>query len=383
MSRRSNGEGSVYRRADGRWTGAHYVLRPDGGRVRRAVYAKTQRAAVAKLDELVAKTSAGVPLAVESWTVESYASHWMGPVVTPRLRPATVSSYRSTLRLHIVPGLGRYTLRRLTPTHVRALLAAKLEAGLSVRSVQIIHSTLRAMLAEAMRDELVERNVAALVRVPTAEREEVQPWSPEEAGTFLRSARKDRLYALFAVGVGLGMRRGELLGLRWSDVDLDKRVVHVRHTAQRVYGHGMVFGPPKSARSRRDIPLPAVTVGVLLEHRKRQEAERAVIEPYWQETGLVFTTTIGTVIEPRNLARVLDALVADAGVRRIRLHDMRHTCASLLLAQGVPARVVMEVLGHSQLGITMNLYSHVMPSALREAADAIDRVLGGQDRGQE
>ena len=175
MSRRSNGEGSVYRRGDGRWTGAHYVLRPDGGRVRRAVYARTHREAVAKLSQLVAKTAAGVPLAVDSWTVESYASHWMSHVVAPRLRPATISSYRSTLRLHIVPGLGRYPLRRLTPTHVRALLAAKQEAGLSVRSVQIIHSTLRAMLAEAMRDEVVERNVAALVRPPRAEQVEVQP----------------------------------------------------------------------------------------------------------------------------------------------------------------------------------------------------------------
>lgn len=125
-----------------------------------------------------------------------------------------------------------------------------------------------------------------------------------------------------------------------------------------------------------DSRSPVVTVGVLEEHRRRQEEERAAIEPYWQETGLVFTTTVGTVIEPRNLARVLDGLVVDAGLRRIRLHDLRHTCASLLLAQGVQARVVMEILGHSQLGITMNLYSYVMPSALREAADAIDRALG-------
>ncbi len=193
-----------------------------------------------------------------------------------------------------------------------------------MRSVQIIHSALRAMLAEAMRDELVERNVAALVRPPRAEQVEVQPWTPEEAGTFLRSAREDRLYALFAVGVGLGMRRGELLGLQWSDVDLERRVVHVRHNAQRVYGYGMVFGPPKSTNSRRDIPLPGVTVKVLEEHRNRQEAERAALQLYWEDTGLVFTSTIGTVIERRNLARVLDALVAQAGVRRIRLHDMRH-----------------------------------------------------------
>jgi integrase len=331
---------------------------------------------VAKLAELVAKTSAGVPLAVKAWTVESYAEHWLRDVVEARLRLATITSYRDTMRLHILPTLGRYGLRRLTPAHVRMLLTAKQAAGLSVRSVQIIHATLRAMLAEAVREELLERNVAAIVRAPASVPDEVRPWAPDEAAVFLQSAESDRLYALFAVGVGLGLRRGELLGLRWLDIDLDGRVLYVRQTAQRINGHGMVFGLPKSARSRRVIPLPAVTVKVLRQHRLRQEAERLAAEPYWHESGLVFTTTIGTVLEPRNLARLLDGLIKHAGVRRIRLHDLRHTCASLLLAQGVPPRVVMEVLGHSQLGITMNLYSHVMPSALREAADAIDRALG-------
>lgn len=324
MSKRSNGEGSVYRRSDGRWTGAHYVLRPDGGRVRRAVYAATQREAAAKLAELVAKTSAGVPLAVKAWTVESYAQHWLRDVVEPRLRLATATSYRETMRLHILPTLGRHSLRRLTPAHVRELLALKRAVGLSVRSVQIIHATLRAMLAEAVREELLERNVATIARAPTSVRDEVRPWSPDEAAAFLRSAKSDRLYAMFAVGVGLGLRRGELLGLRWSDIDLGGRVLHVRQTAQRINGHGIVFGPPKSARSSRDIPLPAVTIKVLREHRTRQTEERAAVEPYWQDSGLVFTTTIGTVIEPRNLARVLDALIAHAGVRRIRMHDLRH-----------------------------------------------------------
>jgi integrase len=242
--------------------------------------------------------------------------------------------------------------------------------------VQIIHATLRAMLAEAMRDELVERNVAAIVRGPTSVREEVRPWSTEEAAAFLESAKSNRLYALFAVGVGLGLRRGELLALSWADVNQPGRVIHIRQTAQRVSGHGMVFGPPKSARSRRDIPLPSVTARVLAAHRERQQMERDAAGLAWQDSGLVFTTPTGTVVDPRNLARQLDALTEQAGVRRIRLHDLRHTCASILLAQRVPARVVMEILGHSQLGITMNLYSHVMPSALREAADAIDKALG-------
>ncbi len=282
------------------------------------------------------------------------------------------------MRLHVVPALGRYSLRRLTPTHVRKLLAEKFASGLSARSVQIIHATLRVMLAEAVRDELVERNVAAIVRPPAVAAEEVRPWSPEEAEDFLRAAEGDRLFALFAVGVALGLRKGELLGLRWSDVELDQGMLRVRQSVQRVYRAGLVFGPPKSSRSRRDIPLPAFAVRVLREHRTRQSEERLALGPYWQDSGLVFTSTIGTVVEPRNLSRLLDELIMKAGVRRIRFHDLRHTCASLMLAQGVPPRVVMDVLGHSQFSITMDLYSHVMPTALREAAAAMDRALGSR-----
>lgn len=376
MTRRANGEGSVYRRADGRWAGAYYVLRPDGGRERLTVYGRTRADASAKLAELVSKTAAGIPLAVKKWTVEAYAQHWLEDVVAGRLRPSTLSSYRGTLRLHIVPSLGRLPLRRVTPAHVRRLLSEKLAGGMSVRSVQIVHAILRAMLAEAMRDELVERNVAAIVKGPSREPSEVKPWTVEEVSAFLRAAEGDRLYALFALGVAVGMRRGELLGLRWIDVDFDRSIVHVRQAIQRVYGEGLIVGPPKSPRSRRDVPVPAYAMRALKEHRSRQAEEQLALGEYWVDSGLVFTTPVGTAIEPRNLTRVLDELVKAAGVRRVRFHDLRHTCASMLLAQGVPARVVMDVLGHSQFSITMDLYSHVMPSALREAADAIDRALG-------
>lgn len=146
MSRRANGEGSIYRRADGRWAAAHYVLQPDGGRTRRAVYGKTRKEVADRLAELVRKTGAGIPLAVESWTVERYADYWLTQVVAPRLRPATLSSYRETLRLHVLPTLGRVRLQALTPAHVRRLLAERSAAGLGPRSVQIVHSTLRTLL---------------------------------------------------------------------------------------------------------------------------------------------------------------------------------------------------------------------------------------------
>ena len=230
------------------------------------------------------------------------------------------------------------------------------------------------MLAEAVREELVSRNVAALVRSPSIQPEEVQPWSPEEASVFLATSSTHRLHALFAAGVALGLRKGELLALQWDDVDLEFGMVRVRRSVQRL-PEGLVFGPPKTARSRRSIPLPAMSVRVLSAHRARQVSEQLARGPAWIDSGLVFTSEVGTVLEPRNLSRVFDQLMGDAGVRRIRFHDLRHTCASLLLAQVVPLRVVMDVLGHSQLAITTDLYSHVMPTALRAAADAMDRAL--------
>ena len=375
MTQRGNGEGSIYRRADGRWTAAHYVLRPDGTRVRRAVYGKSRKDVADQLSTLITKTRAGLPLAVESWTVERFAVHWLTHVAGPRLRPSTLSSYRATLRLHILPTLGRVPLRGLTPTHVRTLLADKAAAGLGVRSVQIIHGTLRTMLSEAVREELIERNVATVVRPPSAHRAEVRPWSTAEASRFLAVTVNHRLHTLFAVGVALGLRKGELLALRWEDIDLEGGMVHVRQNVQRLPEVGLVFGPPKSDKSRRSIPLPASSARALRTHRARQAAEALALGPAWVDSGLVFTSRVGSVIEPRNLTRLFDELIAKAGVRRIRFHDVRHTCASLLLAQNVPARVVMEILGHSQLAMTTDLYSHVMPTALREAADAMDRVF--------
>lgn len=192
----------------------------------------------------------------------------------------------------------------------------------------------------------------------------------------MTSLQGHRLRPLFAVGVALGLRKGELLALRWQDVDLDVGALRVRATVQRLgKGVGLVTGSPKTARSRRTLPLPQVLVDALREHRKAQDLEREEATS-WHDAGLVFTTSKGTMIEPRNLNRFLDEAIARTGLRRIRFHDLRHTCASLLLAQGVSPRVVMEVLGHSQMSMTTDLYGHVMPSSLRSAADALDGVFG-------
>ncbi|HYN30662.1 MAG TPA: site-specific integrase [Dermatophilaceae bacterium] len=377
MSRRANGEGSIYQRKDGRWTGAVYVLNRDGGRQRRQVYGTSRIEVAGKVADLLALNKKHVPAAPVTLTVRHFGVAWVDRLAAGGLKPATVSNYRWVLERYVFPSIGRLRLVTLSPQHVRSMLGAVTDSGASPRTVQLTRAVLRSMLADAEREQLVHRNVAALVRGPRVERQEVVPWTRDEAVRFLASLQGHRLHALFAVGVALGLRKGELLALRWDDVDLDTGIVRVRATVQRLgKGIGLVTGTPTTARSRRVLPLPRTLVAVLVTHREAQQRERERAGESWQDSGLVFTTAKGTVIEPRNLNRFLDQATSRAGLRRLRFHDLRHTCASLLLAQGVSPRVVMELLGHSQLSMTTDLYGHVMPSSLRSAADALDGVFG-------
>ncbi|WP_460580980.1 tyrosine-type recombinase/integrase [Humibacter ginsengisoli] len=328
-----------------------------------------------KLRELITLTDRGIPMAGTTWTVEAYAKHWLDAMLLS-LRPATHANYAWAMRKYIVPSIGTRKLDRLAPSDVRKLHADVASAGVSARTVQLAHAVLRSMLSEAMREQLVSRNVATLVRTPRLEKQEVTPWTADEVASFSLAASSHRLSALFTLAYSVGLRRGELLGLRWTDVDLARGLLHVRQTLQRLGAdRGLVMGPPKSVRSRRTIPLPSTAASALDRHRREQDSELAVLPGLFNEHGLVFTTAIGTPIEPSNLRREFNALIEKAGVRRIRFHDLRHTCASLLFAQGVPPRVVMDLLGHSTLSITTDLYAHVMPSALVDAVAAMDALL--------
>jgi integrase len=206
-------------------------------------------------------------------------------------------------------------------------------------------------------------------------RPEVQVLTPEQAGTFLKAIKEDRLQALYMAALSLGLRQGEALGLRWQDVDIDQRTLRINHALQRVDGEVRLV-EPKTIRSRRTLPLPESVIQSLRSHRVRQKEERLKAGEHWQEGGFVFTTTIGTPLDPRNVLREYHAALKRTGLPRFRFHDLRHSCASLLLAQGVQPRTVMEILGHSQISLTMNTYAHVMPSMMRDAADAMDKALG-------
>lgn len=389
MSKRANGEGSIGQRTDGIWRASTYVFDTEGTKVRRYVYGSTREVVAAKLVELQSLTQKHIPAAPVKHTVRTFGEEWIRRLRDDEKRkPATVANYEWILKQYVYDVVGKVRLTSLTPNHVRKVMTTAAarrrtrkdgQTGepLSARTVQLTRAVLRALLAEAQRDELIHRNVAALVKGPTVTRDEVQPWTAQEVDTFLKVAGEHRLGAMFSVGVALGMRKGELLALRWTDVDLTDKSLRVRSTLQRLgNGEGIVNGLPKSSRSRRTIPLPQKSVATLVKHQAAQRGERAAAGDAWRELGFVFTTQEGNHVEPRYVNTLFDSLQKRAGVRRIRFHDLRHTCASMLLGQGVAPRTVMEVLGHAQMSITTDLYSHVMPTTLRDAADAMDEALG-------
>jgi integrase len=254
------------------------------------------------------------------------------------------------------------------------MMNSRLAAGLSKKSVAYMHQVLRTALGLAVRWDMVPRNVARLVDRPRVERTEINPLTPEEARRFLDAIRGHRLEALFSVALALGLRQGEALGLRWEDVDFDGGTIRVRNQLQRIEGK-LTLVPPKTKRSRRTLVMPTMIVESLREHEQRQVAEKLWAGSKWQESGLVFANRFGGPTQARRVIEQFHGALSEGGIRRVRFHDLRHSCATLLLVQGVSPRVVMDVLGHSEIALTMNAYSHVVPELQREAALRMQAIL--------
>jgi integrase len=361
----------VYQRRDGRWVAS--VTQASGQRIYR--YAGTRAQAAAQLTGDLKAVQENTPIPSERQTVGRYLTDWLESNAKPSLRPLTYISYESIVRGHLVPELGHVRLARLTPADVQAMMNRKLAAGLSARRVAYLRAVLRRALNDALRWGLIGRNAAALVRPPKGARYEVEPLDPDEVRRLLEAVRHDRLEALYVLAVTVGLRQGELLGLTWTDLDLGSGSLRVRHALQR-FDHEYHLVEPKSARSRRTVALPSVARAALTRHRAGQRDEAAFAGELWQEQGLVFATATGQPLDASGVTAALQRHLARAGLRRQRFHDLRHACASLLLVRGVSPRVVMEILGHSQISLTMNTYSHVLPTLLTDAADQMDRLLG-------
>jgi integrase len=368
--RRGHHEGTIRQRTDGRWEAR--VSLPDGKR--KSLFAPTRKEAQDKLRTALRDVDKGLDLRVDRTTVGQFLDRWLSDVVKPSRAPKTYTSYEQTVRLYLNPGIGHYKLTQLTPQHVQKLMNDKAKAGLSPRTVQLMRATLRRALGYAVKWSYVERNVATLVDPPRMERKPVQPLGPEQVRHLLDFTKDDRLGPLFHVAIASGLRQGELLALCWDDVDFTAQTVTVRRALQRVNGTP-TFIAPKTDQSRRVVSLPASAVAVLRLQRDRQAFARRALGDEWHAGNLVFTSTTGTPLEPSNVTHRLQRLLAEAGLPRQRFHDLRHCCASLMLANGEHPRVVMETLGHSQISVTLNTYSHVMPRALRDAADRLDALL--------
>jgi integrase len=286
----------------------------------------------------------------------------------------TYASYKVNVEKHLVPTLGRHRLDQLTPLHVQEMMNERLATGLSTKSVAYIHQVLRTALGLAVRWDMVSRNVARLVDRPRIQRKQIKPLTPDEARSFLAAVRGHRLEALFSVALALGLRQGEALGLRWEDIDFTAGTLRISHQLQRIDSK-LTLVPPKTEKSRRTLVMPTMIVERLREHEKRQVAEKLWAGSKWQESGLVFANRVGQPTQARRVIEQFHDALAHAGLRRVRFHDLRHSCATLLLVQGVSPRVVMEVLGHSEIALTMNAYSHVVPELQREAARQMQAIL--------
>jgi integrase len=370
---RGKGEGSIYRRGDGRWVAQIVAGRMPNGRQRyRRAVRSSQREALAAMRDLHRQAEARVT--PDRQTVASYLDWWTTTVLPGTVKPSTVENYRHIIDAYVVPHVGNVRLSRLSTQDVTAMLRALEVAGRSARTRQYTRAVLRRALRWAEQNGLVMRNVAALVDGPRKVGTKLDDaLTAAEAETVIAAARGDRLEALAVVALGLGLRKGEALALRWADVDLDAETLTVRGTLKRRKGSGLYVDTPKTADAARTVPLVAGTLEALRDHRKHQAAERLAAR-LWVDSGHVFTDTIGGPLDGRNVLRWWHGLTETAGVGRRRFHASRHTAATLLLDRGVPLEVVSAVLGHAGLAITADTYARVSMQAKRRALALLEHA---------
>lgn len=369
---RGHGDGTIRKRANGLWEAR---LRGADGK-RKSIYANTRAELVARLRPLQRDRELGLPTRSEKMTTGAFLAKWIEGART-NVRPTTALRYEGLIRRHLIPRLGRIPLTRLAPHDLTACYAAMMSEsrskrdarGLAPRTAGHAHRLLGRALRDAELAGHVARNVARLVKAPRVPHQEMKAFDADQAHQLLAAAAGDRLEALYLLALSTGAREGELLALRWSDVDLDAGVVRIRRTLLRT-PVGLAFAEPKTATSRRSLPIGRATVVALRAHRQRQAEERL--------SELVFTNTLGGPVNAGEMLRArFYPLLRRAGLPRIRFHDLRHTAATLMLSAGVHPKIVAERLGHSTPMLTLTVYSHVTPTMQRAAADGLDAVLAG------
>jgi integrase len=375
--RRGAGEGTIRERKDGRWEGRLIVGRDQAGRLRtRSVYAPTRAAVVPKLDALKGTLAAGLPAPSERLTVGAYLTQWV-TTVEPRLRLSTRRRYGQLVRGQLVPALGLCRLARLTVSDVEGMMAKVQADGLSARTAGHCRAVLRAALSDAERDGLVGRNVARLARAPHVAPPHPTVLRPDEAREVVASLSDPGLRRLATIAIGTGLRQGELLGLRWEDVDAERRSVRVRSVLVPL-GGSYGLAEPKSASSRRVVPVGEYVLQALSEERQAQREAKLAAGRRWREVipDLCFTTATGAPRNGNALTHSFQDALAAAGLARLTWHDLRAAHGALLLQSGTDISVVSRQLGHGSVGVTARHYGGVADSLGREAADRLEALIG-------
>jgi integrase len=372
--------GQIIKRGDKTWVVRIFMGRDANGKRRylNKTIKGSKKDADTYLSTTVTAISTGTFVEPSPITVKDYLNKWLDTAARPRVTERTFDSYSDLISRYVNEELGNRKLSDLRPLHIQKLYAEMQERELSARTVRYLHAVLSSALKQAVRWGMLTRNPAELINLPRQVRKEMKALSPKEATEFLKAAAKDRWGVLFAFALATGMRPEEYLGLQWKDLDLDKGFVMVRRAIiWRAIGGGWHFGEPKTARSRRSIPLPASTQQALKEHRRTQAEERLKAGASYQQHDLVFATSEGSPLMPRNLKRrhfrpiLKTAKLPDD----FRLYDLRHSCATLLLAAGENPKVVSERLGHASITLTLDVYSHVLPTMQQAAAERLEKIL--------
>lgn len=360
--RRAKGEGSIYQqKKSGLWI-AQLTL-PNGNRKSKS--SKTQKVVVDWLVDQQSKSRNGVYTTSDQLKLGEFLDSYMEDVGYHTLRRTTFIEYKRLIEQHIKPTLGNIKLVALQPGHIQNLYSKKRKEGLSRRTVQYIHAVIHKALNQALMWELVSRNVADLVDKPRPKKTLFKTWTADEVKQFLEAAKDHLYFPIYLIAATGGLRQGEILGIHKGDVDLENGIIQVRHQLTYIRGEGFTITEPKSPKSIRPVTLPPSTIKVLGEHLKHIE------------DGLIFTTRSGKPISARNVVRHFKSVIRSEGLPEIRFHDLRHTFATLLLSVdgGVHPKIVQEMLGHSSISLTLDTYSHVIPSLQERTAEKVEKIL--------
>ena len=383
IAKRGNDEGSIRKRKDKRYEGRitagfDYVKNKP---IRMSVYGDTQKEMLRKLEEIKVKKHTGTFVNPNKLSVAEWFDNWLEIYAKNAVRPSTWDSYETMVRVHIKPMIGQISLQELLPVHLQKLYNQKLESGrvrnggaLSAKTVKYIHVVIHKALKQAKIERLVFENVADHATIPKQKKHEICPLTADELIVFLEAAKGHRFYVPFLVECYTGVRRGELLGLRWRDISFDKKTLSIRNSLIRTR-KGLVMSEPKTESSKRTIVIDDEVMNELKALKVKQSQEKLMAGRSYDNSDFVFCNAIGKPIEPRNLTRQFEALLKQANLPRIRFHDLRHSHATLLLMQNVQPKYVQDRLGHSTISTTMDTYSHILPSMQAEASEKVSQAL--------